>query len=328
MIDHALEQNDFFVLLSGDLNSRTSNVSQPVTSEQDVCPAHTSDPTNEGRCSQDRQFNSYGKSMLDMCTTLNLCIMNGVCNGDCEGHYTYICDSGSSVVDYFLLSSELFAIVFDNCQLKVMERIDTRHLPVVLSISFPKNNPAVINDDEGNVVEKFIWNATDDESFKHALNSNETHNRISEAIQLIDRDIDLAVNIFNDCIRNAAVSMKKVFSMSGQNKKEDWYDEECRLKRRLTRRALRKYRHSKQEEYRSSFCIQRREYKKLLARKKSAHNASIIDKLMCSINSQQRFWETVHKTMPKRKMIQNQISVEQWYRHFSQLLEKNSGGNT
>ena len=49
-------------------------------------------------------MNAYGKNVLDMCTSLNLYLMNGVCNGDIQGHFTYISEFGSSVIDYFLLS--------------------------------------------------------------------------------------------------------------------------------------------------------------------------------------------------------------------------------
>jgi len=48
---------------------------------------------------------------LNMCTALNLCILNGMCYGDHLGRYTYISDVGSSVNDYFLLSNDLFAVV-------------------------------------------------------------------------------------------------------------------------------------------------------------------------------------------------------------------------
>ena len=97
--------------MSGDLNGRTSNGSQFVTTEIDFESVYKSHPVSVGRHSQDKIVNGYGKSLLNMCTALNLCILNGMCHGDREGRYTYVCDSGSSVIDYFLMSSDLFASV-------------------------------------------------------------------------------------------------------------------------------------------------------------------------------------------------------------------------
>ena len=46
-----------------------------------------------------------------MCFALDLWIMNGVCNGDPQGRYTYTSDTGNSVNDYFLETDDLFALV-------------------------------------------------------------------------------------------------------------------------------------------------------------------------------------------------------------------------
>ena len=63
------------------------------------------------RHSEDKTLNSYGKQLLNMCVALGLWIMNDVCNGDPQGRYTYISDTGNSVNDYFLETDDLFALV-------------------------------------------------------------------------------------------------------------------------------------------------------------------------------------------------------------------------
>ena len=58
--------------------------------------------------------NNFGKSLLNLCFMLDYVILNGCCNGDCSGEYTYVLPQGSSVTDYFLKSADLFSV---NCNL-------------------------------------------------------------------------------------------------------------------------------------------------------------------------------------------------------------------
>ena len=46
-------------------------------------------------------MNTFGRSLIDMCATLDLTIMNGNCTGDDGGAFTFISPNGNSVVDYF-----------------------------------------------------------------------------------------------------------------------------------------------------------------------------------------------------------------------------------
>ena len=124
--------NDIFVILSGDLNSRTSDISKHVTTDTVFDSPCKSSPINADRCSEDGVLNNYGKSLLDLCTALNLCILHGMCPGDYSGRYTYISDTGSSMNDYFLLSNDLFVAVYDSCRLVISERIESDHMPVEL----------------------------------------------------------------------------------------------------------------------------------------------------------------------------------------------------
>ena len=82
------------------------------------------------RRSEGKILNSYGKQLLNMCVAVDLWIMNGVCNGDPQGRYTYISDTGNGVNDYFLVTDDLFALGQRCCQLHVSERIESDNLPL------------------------------------------------------------------------------------------------------------------------------------------------------------------------------------------------------
>ena len=326
LIDKALADNDYYVLLSGDLNARTSNVSQQITQDYETFDDLHKDEVDSIRCSQDSTLNSFGKSLLDMCIALNLCIMNGMCHGDLKGCYTYMCDSGSSVIDYFLMSSDLLALVFDDCTVKVMNCIETNHMPVVCSILFPQENDVVVLNDTCDIssIEKFVWKKENLRLFNDILISENARLMLENAIGLIDTDIDVALNVFNDCLRKLAACMKKRVYANGRKKRQDWYDMQCKDMKKTVRKMLKKYRVTLSAEDRFAYCKIRREYKNMLFLKQKKYNASVVDSLLGAVHSQQDFWDTVHNILPKRSFVRNQISVEEWFEHFKRLLEKDN----
>ena len=60
---------------------------------------------------------------------LDYVILNGCCNGNRSGEYTYVSPHGSSVIDYFPMSEDLFSA---NHNMRVGDRADSWHMPVEL----------------------------------------------------------------------------------------------------------------------------------------------------------------------------------------------------
>ena len=55
------------------------------------------------RRSQNSAENDFGKLFLEICTQFDLCLLNGACEGDERGLYTFVSATGNSVTDYFAL---------------------------------------------------------------------------------------------------------------------------------------------------------------------------------------------------------------------------------
>ena len=326
LIDHALANQDLFVIIASDLNARISNSSQTLFTHFDFDKMHSSHSASAGRYSQDKGTNSFGLCLLNMCTALNLRILNGVCHGDQNGNYTYISDTGSSVIDYFLISEELFEEWFDSCCLQVVNRLETKHFPLTFSVSLPLNNMTFTASSQSGfqLIEKLIWDSTKLDDFMKQLNSDECKRKLNLATELVDVNINLALSTFNDCLHEVCTIMKKNVNLNRSKKCQDWFDNECRIQRRLVRRALRKYRRTLHADDRHVFCKLRREYKHLLDRKKKLYNTQKINELIESIDSQQKFWNCVHNVLPKRKQTRNDISMEDWFEHFCKLLDTGS----
>ena len=122
LTDCLMAYGDLYILLCGDLNARTANSSHFCQGDQEIFDfQYSSKPASVGRYSQDISMNGYGKLLMNFCTAMDLCLLNGMCYGDQNGCYTFVSDSGCSVNDYFLMSCELFSTLCDICELRVCE---------------------------------------------------------------------------------------------------------------------------------------------------------------------------------------------------------------
>ena len=97
------------ILIAGDLNARTGNLSDVLCLESDHLPVHDialetqlprSIPT---RTNADGVINSQGRSLLSFCCTTDMFILNGRVHGDLAGNATcFAYNGGTSSVDISL----------------------------------------------------------------------------------------------------------------------------------------------------------------------------------------------------------------------------------
>ena len=129
------DYKDVHFVVCGDLNGRVG-VTNPYASvtEQDSPPWSDDDAAYTGpqRQSDDKTTNLFGTHLLTLCEVFDLVILNGFCDGDREGKFTYVSTTGSSVIDYFLCSYELLQL---NLIMTVGSEILSQHFPVELCIS-------------------------------------------------------------------------------------------------------------------------------------------------------------------------------------------------
>jgi hypothetical protein len=196
-------------------------------------------------------------------------------------------------------------------------------MPVELFIHLPKQRELNVNDnDEGAFIDKFVWNPSNAQSFKDSFDSDEARTKLENAINMIDVDVNNALHAFNESIKKMAECMKKRIFLNRPKKSHEWFDFDCSTNRRNVRKLLRKFRHTLNADDRNAFCIARREYKNLLKKKKKQYNDTLLNMLLDSVKNQRDFWDAVHKISFKRKNVRNNIHVDDWYKHFRALLEK------
>ena len=321
-----LTQGDVSIILAGDLNSRIADCSPLLITDNVIDSLHDSMPASaDKRCSEDKVTNSYGKLFLNLCTAFSLTILIGMWNGDRQGRYTFISDVGCSVNDFFVLSYDLASLFVNNSYFSIIERIESPHMPLKFTVFL--DNKYVYNSQERKnvtVIEKFCWQTDYEEIYKDNLNSLQTQTLFDKAIDMIDFDINNALDIFNEAIRACALCMRKRIRIdnNGYAKSKNWFDNDCVQKRKEVRRLLRRFRKSLNTDDRNEYCVSRREYKHLLNHKKKCYMDGLLNKLTDSIHNQQEFWNTMRKISGAKRLAQNNISMENWFSHFKTLLEK------
>ena len=77
----------------------------------------------------------YGGKRLRLCSCFDLCLLNGMREGDSSGNYTYISSLGNNVIDYFIFSRSLSRLQLQMC---VYDRIDSKHMPIACFVRCQK----------------------------------------------------------------------------------------------------------------------------------------------------------------------------------------------
>jgi hypothetical protein len=228
-----------------------------------------------------------------------------------------VCSSGSSVIDYFLVSYELEGKVSD---LSVIERFESKHLPVAITVG--QRDPVTEkSQSKFPYIEKTMWNEDSKPIFEASVNSVEFQTTIKDAETLLSRSVNESVCCLSDGLVKAAECMKKKIYTGPR--KSAWFDRECTELKRRTRRAWRKFKRTKQvvlkEQYRKEYVECRKKYREMLQEKSKQHKARAITVLAENADNSKLFWNEVRKLNPKSKP-QPDIGKEAWLNHFKTVF--------
>ena len=310
-------------MVLGDFNSRVGEWTLEEDGDSDFI---SNDSFTFGdRHSKDKCTNQFSKPFIDLCRTFQLVPLNGNCNGDQKGSFTFIADQGNSVVDYALLSTELF--MSNNYNFEVdQNRVESSHSPINLSLTVFNCSDLTKNANtrECSTFEKQQWDDDNANDFIDNISNNESQCAFRRALLTIDTCIDSAVNIFNSTILKAAECMKRTIRLtSGQHAKNRWYDAECRDKKRSARRARRKYDRTDDGKDKIDYIQKRNLYKDMLKEKDKAYKRDIKDTLIEERKNSFKFWNT-SKNIRHKLHSQPDIELDKWKSHFVSVFNNHN----
>eukprot|EP00745_Piridium_sociabile_P008852 TRINITY_DN16023_c0_g1_i11.p1 TRINITY_DN16023_c0_g1~~TRINITY_DN16023_c0_g1_i11.p1 ORF type:complete len:135 (+),score=10.08 TRINITY_DN16023_c0_g1_i11:92-496(+) len=122
---------------------------------------------------------------------LDCIIVNGACAGDIDGEFTYVSPHGNSVIDYFIISKELFS---SECRLHVGDRVDSWHLPVeyVWKKSVECTSDSTQRENEEECI---IWSEDHLLEYVQELDSHECFCGMQEAHQALSVNVNKSVEL-------------------------------------------------------------------------------------------------------------------------------------
>jgi hypothetical protein len=332
------------VVLMGDLNSRTSTVTDFIESDNanhiPMSFSFTENCKYVARSSQDTKIStcSFGKQLIDLCISASLKIVNGRMLGDPNGRYTCHKYNGSSVVDYIIADHTTFSQIrylkvhdlqgslSDHCMVSF-------GLAVSVSTTIPSNGKERLK----NVPTKFKW----DDNIRSAkfikILGSESNlkklNGLEADLRQNAPQINETVQRLNEVLTNTAdVSLKKVnHSLLKHNKR--WYNNTCSSLRTQINSLVKHLSTDPQNSYlRGLFFTTKKQYKKTMKQTKYIYKQRLSEKLeFASENDPKTYWkllEALKHSENDNKTSGSPISPDEWHTHFETLFKQHPPNNS
>ena len=168
---------EVFVICVGDLNARTGAEPDYIIDDDptyviDEASMYDVDSFNIPRVSKDTVVNAFGRSLMLLCNTFNVHMLNGRVGDDSNcGDFTCITATGASVVDYVLVSTGLYCKIV---KFSIPIRLESDHLPLEFAMN-TNRDPDMLNYQtlHENSITKYVWDPQKTEEFvDHAFSPN------------------------------------------------------------------------------------------------------------------------------------------------------------
>ena len=316
---------NYSIIVCGDFNARTANV-QPLLQDDKLDFYINNDfssilnvSSSLSRNSEDSFINKFGRSLIELCISLNFFIINGMSKGDNQGLFTYVSTHGNSVNDYFLVSDDLLSFVDSNVHLE----IDSWHLPVSLTLSLNTSDELATSIPEN--IKKIKWNVNKCINFKTLFMSSFNVSR-ANLINEIPQNVNQTVQKFSAMFTESAQSMEISVNYNSNSYYKMWFDMECKNFKLQVRRSLHNYTNKRSNVNKENYIQLRKQYKDLINRKKTLFNERRASVLCDSITNSSSFWKEIKHIMNPPKNVCN-ITLNEWFMYFKDIFHSSTRSN-
>ena len=225
------------LMIMGDLNARTGTCHDFIDITNDVLnnddSLHSDDSINGFRNSEDkRKPCKRGKKVLEMCTELDISILNGRCVGDLFGKVTCFRSNGCSVVDYGLCSND-FINNISHFKVNTLLPWLSDHCAIELTIDATIGSTTGMGSTKKNMSDiptYFKWDTSCTQKFVDILNSDKYKTELEKFVGSIKNEsfpfLKLNEIFRNICIEADLKQLPKVHKHKYRFNKI-WFDTEC-----------------------------------------------------------------------------------------------------
>ena len=190
--------------MCGEFNARTNQDNGKLSVLENCVRSGSDDPFLD-RASHDLSLYEFGTRLLNLCDEMNCSILNGATRFRFENSETFVSPTGSSTIDYFILSNDL-------CNERILDSltvdsscVESDHLPVSLTIRLVRAKPQEhAPSAQTQWIEKLIWDNERVNTFLSELQSCAIQKQLHKVRCEIRKDIDKALQSCVDCIQAAS----------------------------------------------------------------------------------------------------------------------------
>ena len=338
----AIYRGDCHLILCGDFNARTGNENSLCIREDLMQNSLSSGdfmtmsnlPSNSVRyrCSKDQVSNSRGRALIELASLHNAKILNGTIIGDALGDFTCVNYKGQSVVDYFVASDEILQS-FSSMRVQELTAISD-HRPIICTLSAPCL-PALLSlrmsaSDFQDAPLGYKWKNGEDGSKRSFIRGQQNPSITARMNHLCSQSSDTPDDVYSlnltliQIIQNTAentLEKKKIPSKKHAHNKSSWFDYDCRKAKRRTNKLAKRFCKTPNTENREGYFRQKKEYRKLLKKKKR----SFFVKLNYKINGEKAInWEEFKKLKSYNKEPQTMDlqDLATFYKFFKSLYSE------
>jgi len=316
---------DHKLMISGDLNARINNSQDFIL--DDTCryvPVPDIYPESDfhiKRKSKDLHgdINEYGKALLELCCTFSIHVLNGRAQGDRNGELTCFTANGSSVVDYTIVSPELYDKVL---RFRIGDQDQFTHLPQCISLACNVCTPSAQDSSTDHSGRQRLFFQWSDSSLVRLVES--------DLIPVFYSDLEAgdavrAANTLSSLLQNISDVRQYKFVKERPLKQQPWWDNELDDAKAVKYKCLRFLRKSRLEIAKSKYRAARNKFKALVKLKKSKYKRQLRERLE-SCKSSTDFWKFV-RSCKNIKHCKNVISGDEWKTYFTELFNIKNAQN-
>ena len=307
-------------ILTGDFNARTGLLKDYIDYDNsEYLPSNDlldADIFNMPRNNVDKvgASNNFGRSLIDLCIKYKIHIVNGRKEGDKYGEITCITANGTSVVDYTIVSTNIFDSIES---FTILPNDRFTHFPQSFTIIRNEDIDEVDESEElagtdGNMRLVFRWSA---QSLRN-LNTENAQNLVVKFNEYIDSE--------NTC-EAAETVIKLMQSICTQVRKrkpitkdKPFWDNELEEARKFKYKSLRLVRLEHSEIAMIEYRLAVKRFKSLFRRKQKEYQMKLKERLENSKDVNE-LWKIV-KNSKKKTTCEKAIKSRDWIDHFKVLL--------
>ncbi|ESO87055.1 hypothetical protein LOTGIDRAFT_154542 [Lottia gigantea] len=289
----------------------------------------------KGRNNPDKVINTFGRSLIDISQSSDMCLLNGRTLGDLLGTPTCFRPHGCSLVDYIIVQHSVFNQILSFNVMPISDLSDHRLIFCELNIPnyFKKPEKRLTSCVKGQIKTtnkslntRFIWTPLSSELYQFCLNQTELK-KMTNSFMTTDFDYSVGGVTKDDILLNAAKSSLRMSKNTCHGKKKNrWFDKDCkRLYRKVNKAKWLLNKDPQNKTLLKHYALRKKEYKKISKFKSREAKRKLLEQIdELESNNPREYWKLVNRLVNnKNDEDPGNISLSQWEDHYNKLFNPN-----